>query len=82
MLDLVLANRNEVGLVEKDVGGLQHRIVQDAGHDLLLPRRLFLELRLPLKLAQGRERVENPRELRVLRHLGLDEERGLGRVDP
>ena len=69
MLNLILADRHGVRTVQQDVRRLEHGIVQQPGHNLLLPRRFFLELCLPLELAERRHRIENPRELRVLRHL-------------
>ena len=82
MLDLVLAHRNEVGEVEQDVRRLQHGIVEEPRHHLLLPRRLFLERHLPLELAERRDRVEDPGEFGMFGHLRLHEQRRLRRVDP
>ena len=82
MLDLVLSHGNGVGAVQQDVRRLQDGIVQQPRHHLLLPRRLLLELRLPLQLAKRRHRVEDPREFRMLRDLRLHEQGALGRIDP
>ena len=73
MLHLILAHRHEIGAIQQDVGRLQHRIVEDPGHDLFLPRRLLLERGLPLEFAKRRERIENPGEFGVLGHLRLHE---------
>ena len=75
VLALVLAHRHLVGLVEQDVGGLEHRIEEQARpNELLLTRRLVLELGHPLQVAVGRDRGEQPAELRVLVHVGLAEQ--------
>jgi hypothetical protein len=63
VLHLVLAHRHGVGAVEQDVGGLQHRVGEHAHGHALLPRRLVLVLRLPLQLAERRDRVEDPGQL-------------------
>ena len=81
MLNLVLADRNETGVIEPDVGSLQHRIVQQPCHDAFLARGLVLELRLPLELAHGRHRVENPGELGMFGNLRLHEECAARGVD-
>ena len=60
MLYLILANRNQLGSIQQDVGCLQNRIIQQAGRNALLAARLFLELSLPLELTQRRDSVEYP----------------------
>ena len=57
VLALVVAHRHLVGLVEQDVGRLEHRVEEQAGaHELLLARRLVLELVHALEVAVGRDR--------------------------
>ena len=68
MLDLVFAHRDDVGSVQENVCGLQHRIVEQPGGNALLALRLVLELGLAFELAKGRDRVENPRQLGMFRH--------------
>jgi hypothetical protein len=77
MLALVLPHRHPVGLVDEDVGGLQDRVVEVAGgQPALAPDlRLGLELGHAAQLAEGRQMVEQPGQLRVLGHVGLDEQR-------
>src|SRR5919108_701225 len=54
VLALVFPYRHLVGLVEQDVGGLEHRVEEQAGaHELLLARRLVLELVHALQVAVG-----------------------------
>jgi len=67
VLHLVLAHRHLVGVVNENVGRLQHRIREDArGRERLLFRFDF-ELGHALKLAiRGRGRLENPSQLGVL----------------
>mmetsp|Transcript_27436 Transcript_27436/g.66741 ORF Transcript_27436/g.66741 Transcript_27436/m.66741 type:complete len:347 (+) Transcript_27436:206-1246(+) len=82
VLLLVLSDRNQIGLVEQDVAGHEHRVVEEADADALpLLLRLLLELDHPLKPAEGRRAVEQPRQLRVGRHVRLHEDVRLGRVD-
>ena len=56
MLALVLADGHLVRLVEQDVGGLQHRIGEQADRRTVaaLPLRLVLELRHPSWLRRNR----------------------------
>ena len=82
MLDLIFANGNEVCSIEQDVGGLEHRIVQQPCRNAFLPRCFILELRLALELTQGRDRVEYPGEFGMFRHHRLDEHRSAGWVQP
>ena len=68
MLPLVVADRDDVGLVEQDVAGHQHRVGEEAGRDELPPLRLVLELRHPAQLAVARRRpraARPPRRARV-----------------
>ena len=82
MLALVVADRDEVGLVEQDVAGHQDRIGEEPGRDELLPLALLLELRHPPELPVARHRREQPRRLGVRRHVALREDRRALRVEP
>ena len=83
MLLLVLADRHGVGAVEQDVGGHEHRVVEQRHADALalLPGGLVLELRHAPQLAHVGDRVEDPHELGVRRHVALHEDDGALRVD-
>ena len=79
MLALILAHRHAVGQVEQDVGGLQHRVGEEADGDRFAARRLLLERDHALELAHHRDAVEEPGELGVLVHVALHEhDRALG----
>ena len=71
MLALVVADRDDVGLVEQDVAGHQDRVGEEAGGDELLPLALLLELRHPAELAVARDRAEQPGRLGVRRDVAL-----------
>ncbi len=82
VLALVVAHRHLVGAVEQDVGRLQHRVQEQArAHQFLLARGLLLELVHALEVAVGRDRAEQPAELRVLVNVGLAEEDAARRVE-
>ena len=79
VLALVLADRNLVGVVQEDVGGHEHRVVEEADRQRLLTALapfggLVLELGHPPQLAHRRGAVEQPGELGVGPHVALDEE--------
>ena len=76
VLALVVADGDLVGVVEEDVGGHQHRIVEEADAHELLALGLLLELRHPPQLAERRGAVEDPRELGVGPNVALDEQQG------
>jgi hypothetical protein len=82
MLPLVVADRDDVGLVQQDVAGHQHRVGEERGRDEILLGRLLLELRHPAELAVARDRAEQPSRLGVCRDVALDEDRGALRVEP
>ena len=82
MLPLVVADRHEVGLVEQDVARHQDRVGEEPGRDELLALALVLELRHPAELPVARDRREEPRRLRVRRHVALREHRRPLRVEP
>ena len=81
VLALVLPHRHDVGVVDEDVGGLQHGIGEepDVGPGAL--GGLVLELRHPAGLAEAGEAREHPRQLGVLGDVALDEEHRPCRVD-
>ena len=75
VLALVVLDRHLVGVVEQDVRRLQHRIEEQArAHELLLARRLVLELVHAKQVAVRGDRAEQPAELRVLADVGLAKE--------
>ena len=53
VLALIVSNRDAVGLVEQDVGGLQHRVGEQVGADGIAAGALLLELGHPAQLAHG-----------------------------
>ena len=82
MLALVVADRDDVGLVEQDVAGHQDGVGEEAGGDDLLPLALLLELRHPAELAVARDRGEQPGRLGMRLHVALAEHRRALRVEP
>ena len=74
MLPLVVADRDDVGLVEQDVAGHQHRVGEEAGRDELVSVGLVLELGHAAELAVARDGAEQPRGLGVGRHVALRED--------
>ena len=82
VLALVVADRNDVGLVQEDVPGHQHRVLEQRGRDELLLVALLLELRHPAQLAVARGRAEQPRRLGVRGHLALHEHRRAVGIEP
>src|SRR5438876_3125162 len=81
VLQLVLAHRHEGCLVQQHIGRLEHGIVQESRRHALLALRLVLELRLTLELAQWRDGIQDPVELRVLGDVRLHEDDGPRRID-
>ena len=83
MLLLVVADRDDVGLIEQDVGGHQNGVGEQADVRRIGPvaRRLVLELRHPARLAEAGDRREDPGELRVRAHVRLDVQGRLRRLD-
>ena len=75
VLPLVVADRDDVGLVEQDVAGHQHRVGEEAGRDELVPVGLVLELRHAPELAVARDGAQQPGRLGVRRHVALREDR-------
>src|SRR6185369_1042498 len=79
---LVLADRDAVGAVDDDVGGLQDRVGEQRVVDVVgLLLLLLLVGRRPLDPADRRDGREQPGQLRVLGAVALDEERALRRVE-
>jgi hypothetical protein len=81
VLLLVVADRDERGVVEEDVRRHQHGVEQQAGIDRLLLAGLVLELGHPLQLAERTEAAEDPSQLRVADDMGLREKTAPGRVE-
>ena len=76
MLALVLADRHLVRAVGEHVGGLQHGVEQQPGGDqLALGERLVAELVHALQAAELGDAAEQPRQLGVLVHVALAEQR-------
>ena len=71
-----------VGVVGEDVGGHQHRVVEQPDAHRLLALGLLLELGHPPQLAEGGDAVEDPGELGVRGHVALHEQRAALRVEP
>jgi hypothetical protein len=71
-----------VGVVEEDVRGHQHRVVEEADAHRLLARALVLELGHAPQLAEGGDVVEQPGEHAVLGDVALHEERAPARIEP
>ena len=84
MRNLVLADRHLVRAIDEDVGAHHHRIAEEAEirqiavGELLL---LILVRRHPLEPADGRDHAEQQRQLGVLGHARLDEQRRARRID-
>jgi hypothetical protein len=83
VLLLVLAHGHVRRLVSKNVGGLQHGIVEQANGDVLriLAGGFVLELRHALEPAHARDTVEDPAQLRMRQHGGLRKDDRLRRID-
>src|SRR3989442_1746150 len=81
VLELVFAHRHEGCFVQQHIGRLEHGIVEESRRHALLALRLVLELRLTLELAQWRDGVQDPVELRVLGDVRLHEDDGPRRID-
>jgi len=82
MLPLVLADRNDVGAVEQDVAGHQHRVGEECSGDEVLVLRFLLELRHPSELAVARHRRQQPSRLGMRGHMALDEHGRALRIEP
>src|ERR671924_263856 len=82
VLALIVADRDDVGLVEQDVAGHQHGVVEEPGGDELLLLRALLELGHPAQLAEARDRAEQPSRLGVRGDVALREDGRALRVEP
>ena len=82
MLFLVFPHRHLIGVIEKDVGGHQHRVIEQARRHIgALFEGFFLELDHPLQPVERRQAVEQPAEFTVGAHMALHEHRGALRID-
>ena len=82
MLLLVFTYRYLVGLIQQDVRRHQHRIVEQTGVDVFrVARGFILELGHTAQLAEIGVAVQRPAQLRVLRHVRLNENGALLRID-
>ncbi len=82
VLALVVADGDDVGVVQQDVGRLQRRVGEQCGrNEAARPVGLVLELRHAAQLAEGDRGLHQPAQLGVFGNLGLDEQRGDVGVD-
>ena len=75
VLALVVADRDLIGVVEQNVGGLQGGVAEEPAADevLLAFGGLVLELCHPRQLAETDSALHDPAQLVVLGHMALDE---------
>jgi len=79
---LVLPDRHPAGLVDDDVRGLQDRVVEQP-HAVVDPLVLLLLVgRRALHPAHRHDRVEDPGQLGMLRHVGLADQGAALRIEP
>ena len=81
VLRLVVAHGHDAGLVEQDVGGHEHGVLQQSVADGFLLGGLHLVLRHALQPADGRDAGEHPGELGVGGHGGLHHDGAVLGVD-
>ena len=81
VLALIVADRDEIGLVEQDVARHQDRIREQARRDELLLVALLLELGHPAELAVARDGREQPGRLGVRGDVALREDRRALRIE-
>ena len=75
VLALVVADRHFVGVVEEDVGGHEHRVVEQAdAHEPLACRDFSLNCVMRRSSPNVGDAVEHPRELGVGAHVALHEQ--------
>ena len=78
VLALVFSDRDLVGPVRKDIGGLKNRVQKEpCADELTLLRGFLLELRHAVEFAVGCDRAQQPAELGVLRDVPLAEKDAL-----
>ncbi len=82
VLDLVLAHRDQVRVVGKDVRGHQHRIGEQAGVGGQAFRLFLLEGMATLQQSQRGSCHQQPRQLGHLRDVRLDEQSRPIRIQP
>ena len=83
VLLLVIAHRHLFGAVEQDVRRHQHRVVEQAGIDVVgVLAGLVLELGHAAELTHLGVAVQHPGQARVRGHVGLHEQHALDRVQP
>ena len=81
VLRLIVAHRHDGGLVKQNVGGHQHRILQQPVADRFLRLRLGLVLRHALQPAHRSDAGQHPRQFGMFRHRRLRHDGGLFRID-
>ncbi len=81
MLRLIVAHRHDRGLVQQNIGGHQHRVLQQPVADCLLALRLGLVLRHALQPSDRGHARQHPRELGVRRNRRLHHQRRMLRID-
>ena len=82
MLALVVADRDDVGLVEQDVARHQDGVREEAGGDELLAFALLLERGHAAELPEPGDGREQPSRFGMRGHMALAEERAAVRVEP
>ena len=82
MLPLVVADRDDIGLVEQDVARHQDGIREEPGGDERLPFALLLELSHPAELSEPGDGREQPSGLCVAGDVALQEERAALGCEP
>jgi hypothetical protein len=82
VLLLIVADGHEFRLVEQNVCGHEHGIIQESRADrLALLARLVFELRHAFEFADARDAIEYPCQLGMFRHVRLNEDDGDFRID-
>ena len=77
MLTLIVADGNEVGVVQQDVGSLKRWVGEQCARDELASIALVLELSHAAEFAEADSGFHKPTELGVLGHLALHEQGAL-----
>ena len=81
MLTLIVADGNEVGVVQQDVGSLKRRVGEQRARDELASVALVLELGHAAEFAETHGGFHQPAELGMLGYLALDEQDAALRVE-